>query len=143
MRMWVIDCSVVAAAYLNEPDSDRAAALLGSGDKLWAPDLITSEFGNVLWKRCSRGDISQMEAVEMIARFRRLRIYRASGSELVQEALQLALQTQRTVYDCLYLSLAVSMDTVLYTRDMRFYNSLQGGPMARHVAPISTFPLPD
>ena len=140
MRLWVIDCSVVAAAYLKEPDSDHAVALLGSGDLLWAPDLITSEFGSTLWKRCTRGDISETEVFEMLARFRRLRIHRASALELVEEALQLALRTQRTVYDCLYLSLAISMDTVMYTRDMRFYNSLQGQPVAKHVALISAFP---
>lgn len=142
MNTWIIDCSVAAAGYLKEPGCDRATALLASGDELLAPDLIEPEFGNVLWKCVLRGEITEAEAGKLLASLRQSRIRRKPSTRFVQHALRLAIETKRTVYDCLYLAMAVTLDTVLYTGDVRFCNALQGLSVARHIAPISSYPLP-
>ncbi len=141
MSVWVIDCSAAAAAFLEEPDGEHAMALITCGDDVTAPDLIDTEFGSVLWKRCMRGQMTEAEAAPLLCDFLNCGISRESSHDLVQRALELALTTKRSVYDCLYLAMAVDLDTVLYTGDMRFLNSLQNTPMAKHVAPISSFPL--
>ena len=56
---------------------------------------------------------------------RKLRLYRLSAIQthrLPQRRLSLAFQTQRSVYDCIYLSLAVQLGTQVVTADERFWN---------------------
>jgi predicted nucleic acid-binding protein len=71
-----------------------------------APDLLISERANVFWRRCRQGDITPAEAMESVADLVTLNIPLVPATSLVQSALQLALQHQRTVYDALYLALA-------------------------------------
>ena len=48
-------------------------------------------------------------------------------------ALEIAMQMGRTVYNSLYLALAVAEGCPLVTADERLFNSLQGTPLAAHV----------
>ena len=57
------------------------------------------------------------------------------------QALQLAVETGRTVYDALYLALAVAEDCTLVTADERFANALQGTPHATRVRWIGAVPV--
>ena len=56
-------------------------------------------------------------------------------------AYQLALDTQRSVYDCLYLALAEAIDGVMITADHKFYSSLTGGSYGRRVLWVEDLPL--
>jgi predicted nucleic acid-binding protein len=53
---------------------------------------------------------------------------------LAPEALDLAIRFDRSVYDCLYLALAVRTKSVMVTADHRLANALAGGPLGKHVA---------
>ena len=44
------------------------------------------------------------------------------------------MRTSRTVYDCLYVALAVQIKSVMVTNDRRLVNALAGGPLKDHVA---------
>lgn len=46
---------------------------------------------------------------------------------------------QRTVYDCLYLALAVREGCQMVTADERLYNRLQGTPLAPHIVTLSRY----
>jgi len=46
---------------------------------------------------------------------------------LFPKAFEIANETGRSLYDCLYLSLAVSLDAQMVTADLRFYNALKDG----------------
>ena len=54
--------------------------------------------------------------------------------QLAEDALELALRTGRTVYDCLYLSVAVRTGSPLLTADKRLVNALAKTPLSRHIA---------
>jgi predicted nucleic acid-binding protein len=54
-----------------------------------------------------------------------------SSALLIEIALEIALA--RTVYDCLYLTLAIQQRCRLVTADRRFHQLLQRGPFASHV----------
>jgi predicted nucleic acid-binding protein len=47
---------------------------------------------------------------------------------LTREALGLAAETGRTVYDCLYLALAVRCGCAMVNADRKLYNALEAGP---------------
>ena len=139
MKPCVLDASVVAAAFFQDEQADAAGPLLASERKLHAPDLIYPEVANVIWKRHQRGEINGDEAGQLLADVLRLPLQIAPSDALVDAALQLALRTAQTVYDCLYLALAVKNKTVLVSGDRRLVNALAGSPLEEHVAWIGEF----
>jgi predicted nucleic acid-binding protein len=134
MKSRVVDASVVAAAFFHESHAEPARKLLVGGDPLLAPDLIYAELANVIWKRWSRSEIDAGEASLLLEDFLLLPLQIAPSAGLVDIALQLAIQTRRTVYDCLYLALAMRNKTVMVTGDRRLMNALGGSPLAAHIA---------
>lgn len=135
-QVTVVDASVAAKWFFPEADSDRALRLLSARCTLWAPDLVISVFGNLVWKRFRRGEVSEDEARAIIGDFLRFPLQIASGSSLATTALDLAMQTGRTVYDCLYLALAIRENGRLVTGNERFVNALSDGPFSRYVRGI-------
>ena len=129
----VIDASVAAKWFFPEPHSDRSMRLLRAGRTLWAPDLIVPEFGNLVWKRCRRRELSPEEGDGIVRDFLKLPLALAASGSLVQTALAMAIETRATVYDCVYLALAVDRAAPLVTGDERFVNALAGTPYRRHV----------
>ena len=140
MTSYVIDASIVAVALLKEPGMERARAFLEQETSLSAPDLIFPELANVVWKRASRDELSSEEADRMLTHILRLPFEITRSTELLPRALTLACQTRRTVYDCLYLALAVRTNSVLVTADKRLVNSLARGPLARHIISLDKLP---
>ena len=130
----VIDASAVAAAFFQEEHTAVARSLLVSQRPLCAPDLIVAELANVIWKRHVRREIDDGEARALLADFLSLPLLLTPSGELVEPALELALRTGRTVYDCLYVALAVKTKSVLVTADKRLANALAGTGLARHIA---------
>jgi predicted nucleic acid-binding protein len=57
---------------------------------------------------------------------------------LVAAALEIAVAYERTVYDALYLALAVARDCTFITADDRLARALRRGPLARHVRALSS-----
>jgi predicted nucleic acid-binding protein len=133
MRAVVVDASVIAAALFPETHSKAARALLVSGGRLHTPDLIHTEVANVIWKRHGRGEIDRRVAVDLLNDVIGLPLEIAPSDQLVPPALELAMQTGRTVYDCLYVALAVEIKAVMISNDRRLINSLASGPLKGHV----------
>jgi predicted nucleic acid-binding protein len=133
MNRCVVDASVVAAAFFHEEHAEAARRLLLSDTELHAPDLVYAELASVVWKRQRRGELAEAEAIRLLADILTLPLLVASSQELADGALQAALRTGRTVYDCLYLALSIKLKTVMVTADRRLANALAGGPLERHV----------
>jgi predicted nucleic acid-binding protein len=126
--LYVIDAGIVVKWFIPEEDSAIAHQLLTRHlqglDTAIAPDLLISECGNVFWRRCRQGDLTPEEATESLADLLTLNLPLVPASSLVQSALRLALQHQRTVYDSLYLSLSEERGCPLLTADERFFNAV-------------------
>ncbi len=134
MKTCVIDASVIAAAVFPEQFSEAARSLLLSDCSLHAPGLVVSEVTNVIWKRRMRDEIDDTEAVGLLGDFRSLPLQITSSDDLIESALELAMGTGRTVYDCLYLALAVKTRSVMVSADKRLVNALGGSPFEKHIA---------
>ncbi len=52
---------------------------------------------------------------------------------LGEEAFQMAIETKRSIYDCLYLALAEALECRMVTADRRFFQALQNGPLSSHL----------
>jgi predicted nucleic acid-binding protein len=134
MKACVLDASVVAVAFFQEDHADRASRLLAGGGALHAPDLIYAELANVIWKRHGRGEIDSDEAGRLLADLRSLPLEITPCGDLVEAALELALRSGRSVYDCLYLALAIKNRSVMVSADKRLVNALAGTPLEKHIA---------
>jgi predicted nucleic acid-binding protein len=128
MSLYVIDAGVAVKWFIPEPDSDKARRLLDNynqgSDDFIAPDLLIPEATNVFWKRAARGDITAQEAKDNLSDLLTLSIPLTSSSLLAEKALELAQTHKRSVYDCLYLALALDRGADLITSDERLYNAI-------------------
>ncbi len=138
-KPFVVDASVAVKWFLPEIHAEAASRVLSGGHNLLVPDLVFPEVGNILWKRVRAGEVTPEEAEVVMQTLGALPLAVHPSWPLVLPALEIAVQTQRTVYDSLYLALAVREDAALVTADERLYNALQGTPLAAHLRWVATF----
>jgi predicted nucleic acid-binding protein len=127
----VVDASVAAKWLLpaaGEGLLDQANHLVALHVKrelqLLAPDLIEAEIGNVLWRAVRRSRISHADAENSLRRFSDLAIQVVPTSDLLVQALRIAVACDRSFYDSLYVTLALTTKTELITADERLVNAL-------------------
>ena len=125
---------MVVKLFFEEEHSRAAERIVAAADELLAPDLILAETANVIWKRRRNGDISREDAVAIAAQIVALPLHIHASGDLIADALDLAMESGRTVYDCLYLAVAVRTGSLLATGDRRLANALAGGPLEPFVA---------
>lgn len=129
----VVDVSVVVKWFVAESLAAQAEALAGGATPLIAPDFLSIEFANVLWKKVTRGEVTAENAVGMLHRLSAMPVKQVDSSPLLPRAMELATTTRRTVYDCLYLALAISRSAMLITADERFVNAIRATRWRGHV----------
>ena len=119
----VVDACVAVKWVVEEIDSDVARSL--SRDRLEAPDLLPVECANILWKKVRIGDLSRRDAKLCLEALMAAPVKLTAGSELLVSALELALELQHPVYDCVYLALALRRDIPLVTADERLATAVR------------------
>ena len=133
LKRFVIDASILVKLYFEEEHSESSVRYVKNAIELLAPDLLWVEAANVVWKRLRRNEINSADAAALVDEMLRVPIVSATHAGLTGPALALAAQTGRTVYDCLYLALAIRENIPMLTGDERLTNSLATGPYARYV----------
>lgn len=122
----VVDASVAIKWYIPEVGGPQADAVLQRGDKLLSPDLLLAELGNVLWKKVRRGELSQSEAGEIVEVFiSSSPIDCRPARQLLRPAFDIASLCGCTVYDALYLALAVVEACHFVTADERLARTIR------------------
>jgi predicted nucleic acid-binding protein len=140
VSLFVVDASVAIKWFLPENHSEAALRLLTQPHTLHAPDLIFSEFGNVLWKRVRRNEISKEEANAVLEGLLTLNLQVQPSQALIPLALEIAYRENRTVYDSLYLAAAIALQSSLITADARFFRALNKGPFSAHLLWVENSP---
>jgi predicted nucleic acid-binding protein len=115
----IVDASVAVKWVVEEPGSDAAAAVLSSGERLIAPDLVLAEIGNAVRKKLSHGIIPREQAVLAARTAERAFDELVPIRLLAASAIELALGLNRPVYDCFYVVLAARERMPLITADDR------------------------
>ena len=129
----VIDASVAIKWFIPEVHSESAQRLLSNSEAgLLAPDLIVPEFTNILWKKERRNEIRRSEALEILNALPSIGIAVHPSDSLVVSAFEIASKIDRSVYDCLYLALAVAHDCPLVTADRKFHTVIAETPFGKH-----------
>jgi predicted nucleic acid-binding protein len=129
----VVDASVAVKWYVHEVHTAAASRFLDARFEPIVPDLLWSEFGNILWKKLRRGDLTADAAHEIVGELKRVSIKTEPVAPFLEAALETAVKLGRTFYDGAYLTLAEHLDCRLVTADGKLYNAVQGDPVAAHV----------
>jgi predicted nucleic acid-binding protein len=140
MTPLVVDASVGLKWFLPEVHSEAARRLQNPALQLHVPSLFDVEIANILWKKIRRAELTRAEADAVLSQLFRLPLTRHPDSRFLSAAFDLADRTQRTVYDCLYLALAVELAGQLVTADQRLHSSLAGTPWASAILWVEDVP---
>jgi predicted nucleic acid-binding protein len=124
MKPLIIDASVAIKWFIPEQDSASAIRLFDAKSPMLAPDLIRPEIGNVVWKLVCRQLLKTEQAYQILNDFLSMPIEIHDSQELIVSALEIAVETERTVYDSLYLALAAKTGGVMITADARLANAI-------------------
>ncbi|PHM09352.1 type II toxin-antitoxin system VapC family toxin [Nostoc sp. 'Peltigera malacea cyanobiont' DB3992] len=133
MSQYVLDASIAIKWFIPEVYSDAARRLVASNHTFLVPDFFFPEVGNVLWKRVRRGEDTAENARQILADLNAVPIEVYLSQPLMPLALDIALQTDRAVYDSLYLALAITQQCQMVTADEKFYNALKTSSYASNL----------
>lgn len=123
MTSLIIDASVAIKWVYSEEESDLAVALLAHD--LQAPDLLTSECANILWKKAVRGDLDLGSALTSAVALQRMTVALEPMHRLLPNALELAIRLGHPAYDCFYLTLAMLNGHPFATADLSLVRKLR------------------
>jgi predicted nucleic acid-binding protein len=132
LNRWIVDASVAFKWLLPEIHTEAAFALLEGDNLLLVPDLIYAEVGNALWKQVVSGTLDNEEAQAFIEYFDQAPLISFPIAPLLPAAVQIACSLRRTVYDSLYLALAIREESILVTADRKFYSVVAESPLASY-----------
>lgn len=140
MTAFIVDASVGIKWFVPEIFQADAQRLQNSAYELHVPTLFDVELGSILWKKIRKGELTHPEADRILAHLSTLPLIRHAELPLLAYAVDLAIQTQRSVYDCLYLALAIHLTVRMVTADQKFHNALLTTPWAKDLCWLEDVP---
>jgi predicted nucleic acid-binding protein len=127
----VVDASVAVKWYLPENGealADQAFALLNKYEKnevqFVVPDLFYVEIASAIWKAVRVGRVPRAFGDQALLLLTQREFTTVPSLKLLDQAFRIATNHGRTVYDSLYVALAVQTKSHLITADERLANSL-------------------
>ena len=114
----IVDASVALKWVLSEPGT--AAALALRTQELIAPALWLAEATNALWRRVRLAELALADPAEFVDELIMAPVASLPIEPHLQAALALAVELQHPIYDCIYLAVALHLDTHVVTADRRF-----------------------
>lgn len=131
MSLVVVDASVAAKWLLPEGREalvSEALALLGEYDReevrFVVPDLFYVETASAIWKAVRAGRVSRAFGDQALVLLTQRGFATVSSIKLLDIAFQIATAHGQSLYDSLYVALAVQTNSQLITADERLANSL-------------------
>jgi predicted nucleic acid-binding protein len=103
-------------------------------------NVLFPEVGNVVWKKVRRNELEETEARKLVIDLGQVAVETVGTRSLLEDALAPTLATAVTVYDAMYLMLAVRLETQVITGDDRFANNISDHRLlAKHVRRLQNF----
>ena len=131
MKSYVVDASVGAKWCLPSMDEafvEEAEQLLESFKSkeigFIVPDLFWTEITNTLWKSIRKQKISLNDGLTALSFVQASGIPTMPSTDFLQHALNIAATYDRTVYDSLYVAMAVESSMEMVTADEQLANAL-------------------
>lgn len=130
MKMVVVDTSALIRLYVPDgaiPDGlEECLAAAWTGETtVMIPELALAEFVQVLWRKEQAGYLESSEVDEIVEALLELPIEVVGHHGNLIDTLSLARRYGLTVYDSLFLSLAMKRKAQLITADQRLKNAFE------------------
>ncbi len=142
MIRYVVDASVVVKWFLPEIYAETAGFLQNSVCQLHAPAFFVLEVGDVLCKKIRRQELIKEEGDAILKELSHLPIQKHPDQRLFRPAYTLAGQTHRSLYDCMYLALAETINGQVVTADRKFYAAITKGQYGQRVLWVEDLVMP-
>lgn len=139
MSRFVVDASVAAKWFTPEEWSGRAVSLQSDFYELIAPDLLWIELANVFATHVRAGRLPSETAAELVAALPAMPVDVRPTGALLTQTLEVAMAFERSIYDAMYVALAIREECPLVTADRRLYNAL-GDSLPGRLAWIGDLP---
>ena len=123
---YVLDASVIIKWFIPEIYWEQATLLQNYPDSsLHAPDFAQLECTSILCKKVRRRELQFNEANQIQELLLQMPVQMYPWQDLLLAAGQVAHETYRSVYDCLYLVLAKLLKSKMVTADKKLYLALK------------------
>lgn len=141
MSAYVVDASIAVKWMIPEEHTREALRLQADSSDLLSPDLILVEVANVLWKKVRRGELPEEKGREVLETFQGSPVRLVAADLLLEAAWEIATRFDRSIYDSLYLALAVSEGCQMVTADRKLLKATRETPLAEHVLWVDEIPI--
>jgi len=130
----VVDASVAVKWFVPEIYSAEALRFLNAGFRRHIPVLLHAEVGQTVWKKVyQRKEIAPADGRSILRGLMVTPMAVHALTPLLEPAFDIALATGRTVYDSIYLALAVALGCKLVTADQKLLSALRVSAFATDV----------
>jgi predicted nucleic acid-binding protein len=140
MSNYVVDASVAVKWFVPESLQANAWALAKRPENLVAPDFLLIEIASIAWKKAIRREISRTVALE-ISRQIVNGVDRFFPAEpFVRRALEIGLDLNHSIYDCIYLAVAELTGYALVSADDGLEKAVACSKWQSLLVPLSSIP---
>lgn len=142
MKRAVVDASVAVKWVVEEEFSDAAERLLTMGTALHAPAHWLAEATNAVVAYCvSRRLLTPDAAREKAAFLADMPFHERKLPDLARTAANLALDLGASIYDTMYLALAIDLNIPFVTADRKFHDKVTAnGSWTAHLCWVEDIP---
>jgi len=124
-RGCVIDASVVIKWFADEPFTDAAISLRDV--PLHAPDVLTADCAEILWRKGLRNEMTELQIDEASELLQQANIALHPTRALIEQILGFARLLKHPTRDCVYLATAWLLEMPLVTADERLAAFVRAG----------------
>jgi len=132
----VVDASVACKWFIAETDQSLAFALIASGERLIAPEVVLPELCIIFWRKVRLNLMTPAQAEDAAARAASTFSAVASCAPLTRRAMHISATLDHPAYDCFYLALAEVQSSQVVTADRRLVAAVQRSPWAQFLRPL-------
>jgi predicted nucleic acid-binding protein len=134
----VIDTSVVVKWFVDEDGFELARTLIDVKSERISPEFMLAETANVLQRKMRVGELQASQAADAIRNLPYFFDDLVSSKTLVNHAFALSRALDHSVYDCMYLALALGeTDAKLVTNDTKFLDKAKAAGFGEKIWDLS------
>lgn len=132
----ILDSSAIAALFFKEEHSQKVEEIVERSSQIYTVSQAYSEVANAAWKRVIiYGEDKELvrEAVGRATDFITNVCKVEQMENILTPAFELALENEITVYDALFIKLAIDLDGVVVTTDRKLSNKVNESGLGKFV----------
>lgn len=116
--MIILDSSAAIRAVLASDVSDIYFQMISKEKKIVSPSIFLSETANALWKEVRFNNLS-VDLLPHMMRTLSAMTVTSPDEDFIEGALNIAIDTQHPVYDCLFIAMSREMNAPVLTADKK------------------------